>query len=235
VERAYLTDFGLARAADDATLTYAGLVAGTPHYMSPEQASGEPLDHRSDLFSLGSVLYFMATGHPPFRAEHPLAVMKRTCCDRHRPAWESNAEIPDALSDIIDRLLEKRPERRFASAGALSQALSGVLSDVQQGRIGRRRRNRRRTIARWAIGAAAILVLAAIGAACALIFTRPEEVSSPSSPAGAAAPNATSLKAELQALDPSPPAAAHAELDALSKELDALEERYRESRISPLR
>ncbi|HEX5105687.1 MAG TPA: serine/threonine-protein kinase, partial [Pirellulaceae bacterium] len=62
VERVYLTDFGLARASDDASLTYTGVVAGTPHYMSPEQADGQPLDHRSDLLSLGSVLYFMATG-----------------------------------------------------------------------------------------------------------------------------------------------------------------------------
>ena len=69
VERAVLTDFGLARTIDDASLTHTGVLAGTPHYMSPEQATGEVIDHRSDLFSLGAVLYFMATGHPPFRAE----------------------------------------------------------------------------------------------------------------------------------------------------------------------
>ena len=68
VERAVLTDFGLARAMDDMSLTQTGIIAGTPHYMSPEQATGGPIDARSDLFSLGAVLYFMATGHPPFRA-----------------------------------------------------------------------------------------------------------------------------------------------------------------------
>ena len=69
VERVLLTDFGLARAADDASLTVTGLLAGTPHYMSPEQALGKPVDARSDLFALGAVLFTMATAKPPFRAE----------------------------------------------------------------------------------------------------------------------------------------------------------------------
>src|SRR5206468_3906977 len=69
VERVKLSDFGLARAVDDASLTQSGVVAGTPQYMSPEQARGEAVDHRADLFSLGSVLYAMCTGHSPFRAE----------------------------------------------------------------------------------------------------------------------------------------------------------------------
>ena len=68
-ERVLLTDFGLARAIDDASITRTGIIAGTPQYMSPEQARGEPVDSRSDLFSLGSVLYTLATGRPPFRAE----------------------------------------------------------------------------------------------------------------------------------------------------------------------
>ncbi len=68
VDRVLISDFGLARTADDASLTHSGAITGTPHYMSPEQALGETIDGRSDLFSLGSVIYFMATGHPPFRA-----------------------------------------------------------------------------------------------------------------------------------------------------------------------
>ncbi len=68
VERVMITDFGLARAADDANMTQSGVIAGTPQYMSPEQARGNDVDHRSDLFSLGSVLYFMGTGRSPFRA-----------------------------------------------------------------------------------------------------------------------------------------------------------------------
>ena len=77
VERAVLTDFGLARAADDVTLTRWGIIAGTPQYMSPEQARGEPLDGRSDLFSLGCVLYEMATGVSPFRTDSMMATMRR--------------------------------------------------------------------------------------------------------------------------------------------------------------
>src|SRR5262249_32604920 len=73
IERVKITDFGLARAGDDATLTQSGVVAGTPLYMSPEQANGLPVDFRSDLFSLGSVLYAMCTGRPPFRASTPMA------------------------------------------------------------------------------------------------------------------------------------------------------------------
>ena len=92
VERAVLTDFGLARAIDDASLTHTGVLAGTPHYMSPEQATGAAIDHRSDLFSLGAVLYFMATGHPPFRADGALAVLHRICHEEHRPVWQTNKD-----------------------------------------------------------------------------------------------------------------------------------------------
>ena len=72
VDRVTLTDFGLARAVDDASMTRSGVIAGTPQYMSPEQARGDAVDARSDLFSLGSVLYAMCTGRPPFRAETSL-------------------------------------------------------------------------------------------------------------------------------------------------------------------
>src|SRR5947208_8775687 len=92
VERVKITDFGLARAADDVSLTQSGVVAGTPQYMSPEQSLGEPQDHRTDLFSLGSVLYAMCTGHPPFRAGTALAVLKRVAEDTPRPVREVNPE-----------------------------------------------------------------------------------------------------------------------------------------------
>src|SRR5438552_486538 len=101
VERVKITDFGLARTADDAAVTQSGTVAGTPMYMSPEQAAGENVDHRSDLFSLGSVLYVMCTGRAPFRASTTLAVMKRVAEDTPTPIQQINGEIPGWLSDVI--------------------------------------------------------------------------------------------------------------------------------------
>jgi eukaryotic-like serine/threonine-protein kinase len=164
VERALLTDFGLARAIDDASLTHTGVVAGTPHYMSPEQADGRTVDHRSDLFSLGAVLYFMATGHPPFRAERPMAVLHRICHGRHRPVRESNPEIPEELSAIIDRLLEKKSSKRPDSAAEVQRWLEELLADIQQGRLHRR--------SRWRIGAKRRLLamLLASGAVAASVL-----------------------------------------------------------------
>lgn len=134
VERVLLTDFGLARTVDEASLTQTGIVAGTPHYMSPEQANGDMTDHRTDLFSLGSVLYFIATGHPPFRAERAMGILHRICHDQQRPAWQVNPAIPDELSDVIDRLLEKRAARRFGSATAAREALVRLLNQLQHPR-----------------------------------------------------------------------------------------------------
>jgi serine/threonine-protein kinase len=123
---------GLARAADDASLTRSGIIAGTPQYMSPEQARGDTPDHRSDLFSLGSVLYAMCTGRPPFRAETPLAMLRRICDEAPRPIREVNPETPPWLARIIERLHAKRPEDRYQSAGELARVLEQCLAHVQQ-------------------------------------------------------------------------------------------------------
>ena len=134
VDRVLLTDFGLARTVDDASLTHTGVIAGTPSYMSPEQANGETIDHRTDLFSFGSVLYFIATGHPPFRAERAMGVLHRICTTPHRPVWQVNAKIPHDLSQLIDRLLDKNPAKRVGSAQAAREALTRILAKVQSGR-----------------------------------------------------------------------------------------------------
>jgi hypothetical protein len=130
--RARLTDFGLARATDDATLTQSGVVAGTPLFMAPEQAKGLPLDQRADLFSLGSLLYVMLTGRPPFRAPSTLAVLKRVCEDTPRPIRELAPEVPEWLCAIVARLQEKSPTDRFASAREVSALLARCEEHVRQ-------------------------------------------------------------------------------------------------------
>jgi hypothetical protein len=132
VERVKITDFGLARAVDDASLTQSGVIAGTPQYMSPEQAAGEPVDHRSDLFSLGSVLYAMCTGRPPFRAGGTYAVLRRVVEDAPRPIPELNPDIPGWLCDLITRLHAKDPADRFQSAQEVADLLSRHLAHPQQ-------------------------------------------------------------------------------------------------------
>jgi formylglycine-generating enzyme required for sulfatase activity/serine/threonine protein kinase len=131
VERVKITDFGLARATDDLEMTQTGVIAGTPQYMSPEQAKGEPIDSRADLFSLGSVLYTMCTGRPGFRAETTMGVLKRVCDDVPRPIHEVNAEIPPWLEAIVFKLLAKNPADRFQTATEVAELLSQHLAHVQ--------------------------------------------------------------------------------------------------------
>ena len=139
VDRVLISDFGLARAADDASLTRSGVITGTPNYMSPEQARGAAIDARSDLFSLGSVIYFMGTGRSPFRAPNMMAVMNRICHESYRPLEEVNPELPGELIDVVDRLLSKNPDERFQDAKSVQSELSSLLSDFQSGKLRPRR------------------------------------------------------------------------------------------------
>lgn len=132
VERVAITDFGLARAVDDATITHSGVIAGTPQYMSPEQARGEAVEQRSDLFSLGGVLYAICTGRPPFRAETTYGVMRRITDDEPTPIREINPDVPDWLCSIITKLMSKRACDRFESAAEVTELLEKCLAHVQQ-------------------------------------------------------------------------------------------------------
>jgi serine/threonine protein kinase len=132
IARVKITDFGLARAVDDASVTQSGVIAGTPMFMAPEQAAGTPVDHRADLFSLGSVLYALCTGHPPFRATGTMAVLKRVMEDTPRPMRDVNPEIPDWLCDIVAKLHAKKPEDRFQSAREVAELLGQHLAHLQQ-------------------------------------------------------------------------------------------------------
>ncbi len=131
VERVTITDFGLARAVDDASLTRTGVIAGTPQYMSPEQAEGKPLDSRSDLFSLGSVLYTMATGRAPFRGDGSMDVLNRIVHGSASSMQRADPMIPDWFDSIVQRLHAKLPSDRPQSANEVTSLLETCLSHVR--------------------------------------------------------------------------------------------------------
>jgi serine/threonine protein kinase len=132
VERVTITDFGLARSVDDNTITQMGSIAGTPQYMSPEQARGEPLDHKSDLFSLGSVLYTLCTGRPPFLADSSYGVMRKIIDDSPKSIRVINPAIPEWFTKIVGKLMASSKADRFDSAGEVYKLLEACLSHVQQ-------------------------------------------------------------------------------------------------------
>jgi HD-like signal output (HDOD) protein len=123
VPKVKITDFGLARTVGDVSITQKGIVMGTPQYMAPEQACGQELDSRVDLFSLGSVLYMLATGIPPFDASSLIAVMRSVCEDTPRPIRELNPKIPKWFAEIVNRLHAKNPNDRFQHAVQVHGAL----------------------------------------------------------------------------------------------------------------
>jgi len=127
---AKILDFGVAKQilpeAQETTLSISGAIVGTTYAMSPEQAMGLPLDPRSDLFSLGSLLYEMVTGVEPFRADTASATLARVCSFRQRPASSVRSEVPTGLSELIDRLLEKDPVHRPQSADDVVAALESL-------------------------------------------------------------------------------------------------------------
>jgi len=133
--RVKILDFGLARVADstDVNITQTGVILGTPAYMSPEQAAGLNLDGRSDLFSLGTVLYRMSVGKPPFRGSNNLAILRSLSIDEPVPPHEAVPQIPPRLSKFILKLLEKDADARPASATVVAQMLESIEQDLATG------------------------------------------------------------------------------------------------------
>jgi serine/threonine protein kinase len=123
-----LTDFGIARLQDAGASTVSHALVGTPLYISPEQAEGRTVDTRSDLYSLGVVLYEMLSGEPPFRGDNPLAVMMKHVHEQPRPPALINPRITPALSAVVLQSIAKKPEDRFASATAMTMALAGAFN-----------------------------------------------------------------------------------------------------------
>lgn len=174
-ERVKLTDFGLARAADATDVTRPGVIAGTPEFMAPEQARGERLDPRADLFGLGTVLYTIASGESPFAAESPLATLRKVCERTPVPLHELDAKHPRDLSDLVARLMAKNRDDRYPDAVTAARAIEEALArmsvrndpvpDVAPGTapvsVGPKVR-RRRTLA-WAAVTLMACLLAAVG------------------------------------------------------------------------
>ena len=125
-----LTDFGIAKMVEGSVyLTRTGGIVGTPAYMSPEQIQGHGLDGRSDVYSLGIVLYEMATGRPPYRAETPPAIFVKHLHDPLPPPSSLNSELPEPVERVILKSLAKNREERYASAGEMVRALQAAIPE----------------------------------------------------------------------------------------------------------
>ena len=131
VQRVKITDFGLAQAAAGVA-TDRGVIAGTPPFMAPCQARGEPPTERSDLFSLGAVLYTLCTGRPPFGGDTVAEVLRSVCEDNPQPIRATCPELPEGLCELVGKLLAKDPKDRFGSAREVAVLLTGQLARLQQ-------------------------------------------------------------------------------------------------------
>ena len=125
-----VTDFGIARAAASSTMTRTGHILGTAHYISPEQAMGEPVGPASDLYSLGVVLYEMLTGELPYDADTPLGIAMKHVNGHLRPPRELNPTVPEGINAITLRLLAKNPEDRYTSDSELIEDLERVCAGL---------------------------------------------------------------------------------------------------------
>jgi serine/threonine protein kinase/Leucine-rich repeat (LRR) protein len=172
--RVKILDFGLAKSwAAQPEISQAGMMIGTPRYMSPEQVAGHAVDPRTDLFSLGCVLYRMATGRAPFGGSDLLSVLRALACEEPTPVRTLNPCVPAALSDLIGQLISKSPDRRPASAQEVVHRLQAIADDPGTARgVGapttfhaeKQPTGNRGRGAAWVVGAAiGLMILAPLG------------------------------------------------------------------------
>lgn len=147
LDRVRISDFGLVRALEETSnITRPGMILGTPQFMAPEQIESGNADARSDLFSLGCVLYFMAAGHPPFKSDTLLGVLREISEHEPPPVHEINPRYPPRVTAVIDRLLRKAPNERIQSATELAERLEAIDNEAESGHatVPHRSRNPRR-------------------------------------------------------------------------------------------
>lgn len=204
-EQVKVLDFGVAKSLadeDGTTITHSGMMVGTPKYMAPDTMMGHSVDGRADLYSLGVILYRMVAGRAPFEADSAKAVVQMHA--RRAPA-PLDSEVPEALRKVIDRLLKKDPEQRYASALELREALVGTSDPRRVLAVGR-------PAIRWAVAA-----LLSLGLVAAVLYAwrsapEPDEVrqeAAPVEPGVAAAPDnaaaAPPPAEQVRPVAPSPP------------------------------
>ena len=128
-QHAVITDFGLTRLLDNATITLSGTISGTPAYMSPEAAQGEKVDARADIYSLGVVLYEMVTGQRPYAGETPLSVIMKLVLEPLPPALSINPQLPPAVGQILHKATAKAPDERYQTAAEMLEAVQAEIGD----------------------------------------------------------------------------------------------------------
>jgi serine/threonine protein kinase/Leucine-rich repeat (LRR) protein len=134
--RVKILDFGLARPTEtDSTITQSGMIVGTPAYMAPEQAAGQKIDGRADLFSLGVVLYRLCSGRVPWHGETAMATLMAVATEEETPLGQLNPDLPPALTELVAKLLAKKPEGRLKSAKAVVEAIVAIEKQLAADKV----------------------------------------------------------------------------------------------------
>ena len=165
--QAKIMDFGLARVAGGTLVTREGTTMGTIAYMSPEQARGEKVDHRTDIWSLGVVMYEMLTGRLPFKGEHEQAIVYSILKEKHKPITEFQDDTPESIEQVVAKTLEKDPGKRYQQIEELLDDLksisAGIVPEEIKARLRKEKLRKRKRAILYAGAAGLIIILAVLG------------------------------------------------------------------------
>jgi tRNA A-37 threonylcarbamoyl transferase component Bud32 len=191
-----IADFGLAKRLDDSvqTLTIPGLIVGSPAYMAPEQARGEELDARTDLFALGGVLYTLLSGHPPFAGKTRSELLRNILGENPTALRSIRADLPIPVARLVERALEKDPDNRFASAEEMGTAVDLTLAGMGETRRLIPEKAPARTRATGRLAVAVVIIVLCLGIVAMIARTRtapPPETPAPPAPSATTPPGET--------------------------------------------